>query len=61
MTKQNTIVAVGQTLSYEAGLLAKVIDPDSAKVAKAFKRALRDKKRVTALLKGLVEDNQLAI
>ena len=61
MAKQNTVVAVGQTLSYEAGLLAKVIDAEGAKIAKAFKAALKDKKRVKAFLSGLVDEKSLAI
>jgi hypothetical protein len=59
MAKQNTVVAVGQTLSYEAGLLSKVIDPEGSKVAKAFKTALKDKKRVKAFLSGLVDEKLL--
>jgi len=53
-----TIAAVGQTLSYEAGILAKVIDSEGSKVAKAFKRALKDSNRVKAFLSGLIEEDK---
>jgi hypothetical protein len=38
-----------------------VIDAEGAKIAKAFKIALKDKKRVKAFLAGLVDDKLLAI
>jgi hypothetical protein len=59
--QQNIVQAVGQTLSYDAGVLSKVIDAEGAKIAKAFKIALKDKKRVKAFLAGLVDDKLLAI
>lgn len=53
--QENIVLAVGQTLAYDAAVLSKVIDAEGATVAKAFKVALKDKKRVMAFLSGLVD------
>ena len=60
-SNEKTIAAVGQTLSYEAGILAKVIDAEGSKVANAFKRALKDKRRVKVFLSGLIDDKTIAV
>ena len=47
---------VGQALSTDATLLARVASPADAVIARAIARALRDPERVARLVEGLVDD-----